>query len=95
MVRPTCILALLIFSFSVVSGVEKVYLPKDKVVIHNNQILIGEGGNWKPISQLSSDDRGLYVESTEAANILEWECENCGNANWFWDDYCLFCGYDR
>ena len=72
---------------------KKIYLPKDNLVLSDNQILVGKGDNWISVYQLSADEKGFYVLSGKSEAIFQWECPKCGHDNWFWDDKCYNCGY--
>lgn len=77
-------------------GDQKIYFQKENVVLQNNQILIGQGNQWAPVSQLSADVNGLYITiPKDSASLFQWECERCGWENWIWEDRCEACGHRR
>jgi hypothetical protein len=73
----------------------RLYLPKENIALHNNQILIGKNGRWISVDQLSADEKGFYILNCEKNySFFRWECPKCGAENWFWDDACWVCGYE-
>ena len=73
---------------------KKLYLPKENVMLHNNQIIVGNNTKWIAVNQLYSDHEGLYIMERGKDNaIFQWECPRCGHDNWFWEDVCWVCGY--
>jgi len=74
---------------------EKIYLPKENILLCDQQILVGHGNRWIPVSQISADKKGLYVLRQENGSIFQWECDYCRHDNWFWDDTCWYCGRER
>ena len=72
----------------------RLYLPKEHVRLHQDQILVGYGNAWVPISNLAVDERGMYTTDKDAS-LFQWECPHCHYENFFWEDTCGRCGYER
>jgi len=72
-------------------GLRKIYFQQENVVFQNNQILIGHGNQWMPVSQLFADANGLYITPPqESVSLFQWVCEYCG-----WEDRCEACDRKR
>jgi hypothetical protein len=75
---------------------QKIYFQQKNVVLQNNQILIGNGNKWAPVSRLSADENGLFITvPQDSVGLFKWECERCGWENWFWEDRCEACDRRR
>lgn len=77
---------------------DKYYINGESFVIMENAMFLHINGAYFPISNLHSDERGLYTltnELLEWDDFFGWKCPTCKYINGTGHNCCQFCGKRR
>lgn len=75
-------------AFSPHEDFEKIYVPSERIAIHNNRIFVEFDDKWMEAPHLFSDKKGIYVLDREVTLFRFWKCGDCGKWNWGWTYVC-------
>jgi hypothetical protein len=72
----------------------KMYIPQERLTLHNNKIYAQIHNEWHQVNALRSDEKGVYVDEKDLPLGL-WVCDHCGMGNAIWDAVCRRCQQPR